>query len=356
MTIHEKYMARCIKLAKNGLGTTGTNPLVGCVLVVNDTIIGEGWHYKAGLPHAEVNAINSVKEVNRALISKATIYVSLEPCSHYGKTPPCSDLIISSGIKKVVIGTIDPFAKVAGRGVAKLKDAACEVITGVLVAECEQLNKHFFTYHRYKRPFVTLKWAQTADGFIAPDYTDFDFKDRAPVWISDVFSKQWAHKLRAQNQAILVGTNTVIKDNPSLNTRLWYGANPLRIVLDLHHKIPAESNIFTDGLPTVIITLSQKKAPQENAKNVTYEVVASVKNIVQEILDVLYRYQIHSLIVEGGKQVLDTFIDANLWDEALVVTGQQVFFKKGLTAPVINRKGMVTKINSNHTLTQFTND
>jgi len=345
---HEKYIARCIQLAKNGLGTTGSNPMVGSVLVVNDTIIGEGWHYKAGQPHAEVNAIGSVKDTS--LLKKATIYVSLEPCSHFGKTPPCSDLIIRSGIKKVVIGTVDPFAKVSGAGIKKLKAAGCEVIVGVLVKECHELNKRFFTYHTKKRPFISLKWAQTADGFMAPEY--LPQSSRQPVWITDKFTKQWVHKQRAVSDAILVGTSTVIKDNPSLTTRLWKGTHPLRVVLDLHHKIPANSTLFTDGLPTLVITSKLLK----NTESVTCEVLTDTENLARQLVAILYKHQIQSLIVEGGKQLLETFIEANLWDEANVFVGDHVFFNKGLKAPIISQSGIVSKTQTNNTKIQFTND
>ena len=226
MNIHEKYIKRCIELAKNGLGATYPNPLVGSVIVYKNKIIGEGWHQKAGAPHAEVNAINSVKD--ESLLNKSTIYVSLEPCSHFGKTPPCSDLIIAKGIKKVIIGTVDPFAEVAGRGIKKLMEAGCEVQVGILEKECQDLNKRFFTFHQKKRPYIILKWAQTTDGFIAPKVQE----KREPVWITNQYSKQLVHKWRSEEQAILVGTNTAIADNPKLNTRLWNGKNPVRVVID----------------------------------------------------------------------------------------------------------------------------
>jgi len=213
VNIHEKYINRCLELAKNGLGKTYPNPLVGSVIVYKDQIIGEGWHQKAGSAHAEVNAINSV--VEKSLLKKTTIYVSLEPCSHFGKTPPCSDLIIARDIKKVVIGAVDPFAEVAGRGIKKLMEAGCKVQVGILEKQCQELNKRFFTFHQKQRPYIILKWAQTANGYIAPKFQE----KREPVWISNQYSKQLVHKWRSEEQAILVGTSTAIADNPKLNTR-----------------------------------------------------------------------------------------------------------------------------------------
>ena len=348
MNTHEKYIKRCIQLAKNGLGTTGSNPMVGSVVVYNNLIIGEGWHYKAGQPHAEVNAINNVK--NKALLKKATIYVSLEPCSHFGKTPPCSDLIIKSGIPKVIVGTVDPFSEVAGKGIEKLKKAGCEVIVGVLEKECQELNKRFFTFHTKKRPYIFLKWAETADGFIAPEYTNN--AKREPIWITDIYTKQWVHKQRASEQAILVGTETVIKDNPSLNTRLWKGDNPLRVILDLQHRIPNESTVFTDGLPTIVISSVKKK----NTNSITYEVVNTIESLAVNICAILYKHGVQSLIIEGGKQTLKTFIKADLWDEATVFRGENVFFKKGIKAPKLSKKGSVTTNETQNTKIEYRND
>ncbi len=348
---HEKYIQRCLQLAKNGLGTTGSNPMVGSVLVLKDKIIGEGWHYKAGKPHAEVNAIESVRD--KKLLVNATIYVSLEPCSHFGKTPPCSDLIITSGIKKVIIGTIDPFSKVAGKGIEKLKKAGCEVIVGVLEKECQELNKRFFTFHTQKRPYIFLKWAETADGFIAPKYKeDKDNSGRAPVWISNAFSKQLVHKQRASEQAILIGTETAIKDDPSLNTRLWKGTSPLRFVLDLKGRIPKNSKLFTDEQQTIVITYKE----EEDTPLIIYKKITTTANLAKIICNVLYQYQVQSIIIEGGKQILQTFIDANLWDEANVYCGDKVFFTTGIKAPVLLKKGSKIKNNKGNTITKYIND
>ncbi len=329
-------MQRCIDLAKNGLGTTYPNPLVGSVLVYNQSIIGEGWHYKAGEPHAEVNAINSV--ANKELLKDATIYVSLEPCSHFGKTPPCADLIIETGIKTVVIGSTDPNPRVAGTGIKKLIEAGCAVTIGVLEDECINLNKRFFTFHNKKRPYVILKWAQTKDGFIAPAETSPTSKnitEQKPVWITSRYSRQRTHKLRAEEQAILVGTNTVLKDNPSLTTRDWKGSSPTRIIIDRSLKIPLEASVLDGKIPTIIITEKQKEA----SENKCYEVIDFHKNIVQQICSVLHKHNLQSVIIEGGAMTINTFITENLWDEAYIFTGNSIF-KNGLKAPSFSEEKM----------------
>ena len=313
MKIHEKYIKRCIELAKNGLGTTYPNPLVGSVIVYNNEIIGEGWHQKAGEPHAEVNAIHSVKD--KSLLSKATIYVSLEPCSHFGKTPPCCDLIIANKIPNVVIGTIDPFAKVAGNGIKKLLEAEKKVTIGILEDECNELNKRFFTFHTKKRPYIILKWAESLDGFIAP----LSKQKKEPVWITNEFSRQLVHKWRSEEQAILVGTNTVVEDNPSLTVRDWTGNNPIRIVLDQNNRISKENPIFDNQAKTLSIS--------EDTINFN-------KTIATEIADFLFKNEIQSVIIEGGSKTLQTFFDANIWDEARVFKGP-ISFKNGTRAPVI---------------------
>jgi diaminohydroxyphosphoribosylaminopyrimidine deaminase/5-amino-6-(5-phosphoribosylamino)uracil reductase len=263
--LHEKYIKRCIQLAKNGLGTTYPNPMVGCVIVLNDVIIGEGWHKKAGAPHAEVNAIESVKE--KSLLKEATIYVSLEPCSHFGKTPPCANLIVEKGIKNVVIGIVDSNSKVSGKGVKHLKDNGCKVIVGVLEEECFGLNKRFFTFHNKKRPFIILKWAETKDGFIDKNRSEAD--DNSPNWISNQYSQQYVHKMRAEEQAILVGTNTALNDNPSLNVRSWVGENPIRVVLDSVSKIPANYNLLNGETKTIVF--SETKHIIDSYENVIFE-------------------------------------------------------------------------------------
>ena len=323
MTTHEFYMKRCIELAKNGLGTTYPNPLVGSVIVHDGKIIGEGWHKKAGEPHAEVNAVNSVKD--KSLLKEATIYVSLEPCSHFGKTPPCCDLIIANEIPNVVIGTVDPFAKVAGNGIKKLVESGKNVTVGILEDECNELNKRFFTFHQKKRPYIILKWAETADGFIAP----LSKEEKAPIWITNQYSRQLVHKWRTEEQAILVGTNTVLDDNPKLDARDFLGNNPVRIVVDKSGKISEKYHVKDNSQKTIFITESEKF---ETTENCIYENVIFDKSLAQTIIPILYRHDIQSVIIEGGAKTLQSFIDANLWDEARVFTGQ-IKFQNGTTAP-----------------------
>ena len=347
MNIHEKYIKRCIELAKNGLGNTYPNPMVGSVIVYKDRIIGEGWHRKAGEAHAEVNAINSVKD--ESLLKRSTIYVSLEPCSHFGKTPPCSDLIIEKGIRKVVIGTMDPFAKVAGRGIKKLMDAGCEVQVGILEDECLELNKRFFTFHKKQRPYIILKWAETNDGFIAPETRD----EKRPVWITNKYSGQLVHKWRSEETGILVGTNTVLQDNPSLNVRKWTGNNPVRIIIDKDHKTPKDFSVLDGKQKTIIIC---GNAP-ENSEigNLFFEEIQFTENIAEQICEVLYKYEIQSVIIEGGRRTLQQFIDSGLWDEARVFTGQAQF-SKGIKAPEIMGKIISEKEISGDRLKIYKND
>lgn len=347
MNIHEKYIKRCIELAQNGLGKTYPNPMVGSVIVYDDKIIGEGWHQKAGEPHAEVNAINSVKD--KSLLKHATIYVSLEPCSHFGRTPPCSDLIIERDIKKVVIGTMDPFAKVAGRGIKKLMDAGCEVKIGVLEDECLELNKRFFTFHKKQRPYIVLKWAQTSDGFIAPESRD----KKRPVWITNQYSGQIVHKWRSEEAAILVGTNTAIEDNPSLNIRKWTGNNPSRIVIDRNLKIPKDYSLF-DGKQKTIV-LCQDRPKNAGKENLIFEDLNFSENIANKICAVLYKHELQSVIIEGGTHILQQFIDADLWDEARIFTGKS-YFEKGTKAPVISGKPLQEKCIANDQLKIYRND
>ncbi|MEH6536281.1 MAG: bifunctional diaminohydroxyphosphoribosylaminopyrimidine deaminase/5-amino-6-(5-phosphoribosylamino)uracil reductase RibD [Psychroserpens sp.] len=311
MTIHETYIKRCLEIAKNGLGTTAPNPMVGCVIVHNNQIIGEGYTSPYGGNHAEVNAILSVK--NNDLLKDATLYVTLEPCSHFGKTPPCSDLIIKHQIPNVVIGCIDDNIQVAGKGIAKLKATGCHVTIGILETECKQHHKRFFTFHNKKRPYIILKWAETSNGYIAPKTKD----KKAPVWITNQFSRQLVHKWRAEEQALLVGTNTVLEDNPSLTVRDWTGNNPIRIVIDRELKLSKEHSVFNTEAETHIITKNETDFNQP---------------IAQQIASLLHLKDINSVIIEGGAQTLQTFIDENLWDEARVFKGNSSF-KDGIKAP-----------------------
>ena len=316
MTIHETYIQRCIDIAKNGLGITAPNPMVGAIIVHNNTIIGEGFTSSYGGDHAEVNAINSVKD--KDVLNQATLYVTLEPCSHFGKTPPCSDLIIAHQIPTVVIGCVDDNPEVSGKGIAKLKTEGCNVTVGVLENECKIHHKRFFTFHNKKRPYVILKWAETSDGFIAPTTKD----GNKPVWITNEYSRQLVHKWRAEEQAILVGTNTVLEDNPSLTVRDWTGKHPIRIVIDRHNKLSKDHSIFNSASETMII--SENEADFNNP-------------LGQEICSFLHSKDINSVIIEGGAKTLQTFIDENLWDEARIFEGTLVF-KSGIKAPKLSGK------------------
>ena len=304
--------------------------MVGSVIVYNDTIIGEGWHKKAGEPHAEVNAVRSVKD--KSLLKKATIYVSLEPCSHFGKTPPCCDLIIENKIPNVVVGTVDPNEKVAGNGIRKLVEAGANVVVGILEDECNELNKRFFTFHQKKRPYIILKWAESLDGYLAPEKETN--QERRPVWITNTFSRQLVHKWRSEEQAILVGTQTVIDDNPKLNVRDWSGNNPIRVVLDQNNRISKDSFVFDGSVKTIIFTKSDNTISTEN---ILFEKIEFNKNTIENILSVLYQHQIQSIIIEGGKQTLQSFIDKNIWDEARVFIGKNTF-EKGTKAPELKKK------------------
>lgn len=321
---HEIFMQRCLDLAEIGRNFVAPNPMVGCVIVKDDRIIGEGFHQLYGQAHAEVNAIQAVE--NPALLEGATVYVSLEPCSHHGKTPPCSDLLIRSKVKTVVVGCKDSNPQVGGKGIARLRKAGIEVIENVLEKECRQLNKRFFTFHEKRRPYVTLKWAQTLDGYL----------DRARNgetginWISSPLTKSLVHKWRGDEQSILVGRNTILNDNPSLTVREFAGKNPVRIVIDSQLKIGDSLNIFSDDAPTLIFN----RLKNEVKENVEWIKIAetSTKNVLEE----LYKRGIHSVFVEGGSRTLQYFIVDNMWDEARVIVGN-TRFGEGVKAPVLNR-------------------
>jgi len=324
---YEQYMLRCIDLARNGKGRVAPNPMVGSIIVHNDTIIGEGFHEKFGGSHAEVNAINSVKD--QSLLQESTLYVSLEPCSHSGKTPPCSDLLIEKKIKKVVIGSVDINSLVAGKGIEKLRRHGVDVVENVLENKCKELNKRFFTYHKYKRPFIILKWAQSRDGFI--DVLRKAGSPIGPNWISNPISRMLVHKWRSNEQAILVGTNTVIFDNPGLDTRLWAGDSPLRMTIDKDLRIEKKAKLYDGSKPTTIFTRLDAK----NSRNLEFVKIDFSTNILPQILQYTFNLGIQSIIVEGGRQLLQSFIDNNLWDEARVFYGNKDF-QAGIKAPNIN--------------------
>lgn len=332
MTIEEMYMHRCIQLARNGVQGAPPNPMVGAVIVCNDRIIGEGYHAVCGQGHAEVNAIASVKD--ECLLSESTLYVSLEPCSHFGKTPPCADLIISKHIPRVVVGCLDPFPKVSGRGIRKLLDAGCAVTVGVLENECRELNKKFLMFHQKRRPFVTLKWAESADGYI-------DTKCREcgkPTMLSSSHTQLMSHKLRAENAAIMVGTNTALLDNPRLNTRKWSGSNPLRVVLDRNLRLPSSLNLLDGSIPTLVLTAKTR----ESRHNLEYRTIDFGKELISEVMDTLYNKGVQSLIVEGGARLLQTFIDCDLWDEAYIEKCPQILHE-GVAAPALETSRHLSK-------------
>ncbi len=330
MNIQQKYIKRCLELAKNGFGFTYPNPMVGSVIVYKDRIIGEGWHQKAGEPHAEVNAINAVKD--KSLLKEATLYVNLEPCSHYGKTPPCAELIVKYQIPNVVIGALDTNPKVSGKGVLHLIDNGCEVFVGILEQACLDLNKRFYTFHNLKRPYIILKWAASADGFIAK--RQINEQEREPFFITNNQSLQLVHLWRAQEAAILVGTNTAVADNPKLDVRQMNGLNPIRVVLDRLLRIPKQSYLFDKTVKTIVITDS-KSDFSKNETNLLFEPIDFGKNVPRQICEVLYKHEIQSVIIEGGSQILQSFIDADLWDEARIFKGE-INLVEGVKAPQLN--------------------
>ena len=320
------YMRRCIELAATAAGYAAPNPMVGAVVVCDGRIIGEGFHRQYGESHAEVNAIRSVRDTK--LLDRSTLYINLEPCSHAGKTPPCTDFIIASHIPHVVVGSSDPNPLVAGRGVEQLRAAGCRVTEHVLEEECDRLNIRYMTYHRKRRPYVTLKWAQTADGFI-----DI-IRDRntvgRPTWITGWYEQTLVHKWRTEEQAVMVGTNTALVDNPMLNIRRWHGRQPVRLVLDRHLRLPRSLHLFDGSQPTWVFTEKQQK----DTPQITYIHVPFDRQLPHHILDSLYRRHITSVLIEGGTQLLQTFIDAGLCDEARIFTGKGCF-GDGVKAPVM---------------------
>lgn len=303
----EKYMRRCIELARNGLRNVSPNPMVGAVIVCDGRIIGEGYHICCGGSHAEVNAIRAVKD--DSLLQRSTIYVSLEPCSHHGKTPPCADLIIEKQIPRIVIGCRDPFSEVAGRGIQRLRDAGREVIVGLLEEECKSLIRRFITFNTLQRPFIMLKWAESADCFL-----DRERINGKPVMLSSPLSLMFVHKKRAEVDAIMVGRRTALLDNPSLTVRNWYGRNPIRIVLDRTLSLPTDLQLFTGNTPTLVFT--EKLRPGRN--NITYITIDFSHAPLKQIMRTLHQQKIQSLLVEGGSQLLQSFIDNELWDEAYI--------------------------------------
>ncbi len=318
MTPDELFMQRAQELALLGVGFVSPNPRVGCVIVHDGKIIGEGWHQKYGEAHAEVNAINSVSD--QSLLNESTLYVNLEPCAHFGKTPPCADLIVERKLKKVVISNLDSNPLVGGKGIQKLKAAGIEVQTEVLEKQGRELNKRFFTFIERQRPFIILKWAQTSDGFIAQN--NYESK-----WISGDLSRQIVHKMRSEEDAVLVGTRTANHDNPKLNVRDWSGRNPTRIVLDRFLRLPHSLHLFDRSQPTIVYNVVK----HEEHSNLIYSRVEE-ENFIPLVVKDIYHRKIQSVIIEGGAQTLKMFIEAKLWDEAYVFTGTRRF-GNGIAAP-----------------------
>lgn len=325
--MYEYYMQRCLQLAQFGKGYVAPNPLVGAVLVHDEIIIGESYHQKYGDAHAEVNCLNNVKQNHQHLISSSTLYVSLEPCAHYGKTPPCVDLIIKHKIPKVIIGCLDPFDAVNGKGIDKLKAAGIEVIVGVLEDECKQLNKFFFHFHTKHQPYIVLKWAQSANNFLAK-------KNKERVLISNDITNRLVHKWRGEVSSILVGTNTAYYDNPSLTNRLWnMDLQPIRLVIDMDLKIPQTHNIFDATSRTIIFN---HKIQKEENNLIWYKI--NNGNIPQQICNALYKLEIQSVLIEGGAKLLQSFMDINLWNEAIVITNTELYIQEGIAAPLLHHQ------------------
>ncbi|MBC9932402.1 bifunctional diaminohydroxyphosphoribosylaminopyrimidine deaminase/5-amino-6-(5-phosphoribosylamino)uracil reductase RibD [Chitinophaga qingshengii] len=322
-TNHEFFMRRCLELAAMGRGNAAPNPMVGAVLVHQGRIIGEGYHRQYGQAHAEVNCVNSVTAEDRPLIQRATMYVSLEPCAHHGKTPPCADLIVTEKIPEVVIGCVDTFSAVAGKGIEKLKKAGIKVHTGILEAACRAINRRFFTFHEQQRPYIILKWAQSRNGFVAGP-------GGAPVRISNQWSDRLVHRWRSEEMAILVGTRTAIVDNPQLNTRLWPGKSPVRLVIDRALTVPRTHHLWDGRIPTIFITAEQSvKEGKVEMMQLDFTLP-----LLPQLMQHLYQRHIQSVLVEGGPYVLQRFLETDLWDEARVITGTATL-PDGLAAPAL---------------------
>jgi diaminohydroxyphosphoribosylaminopyrimidine deaminase / 5-amino-6-(5-phosphoribosylamino)uracil reductase len=322
MTTDERYMWRCLELAGKAAGDVAPNPMVGAVLVHNDVIIGEGYHQLYGQAHAEVNCVKSIKDEHRHLIEQSTMYVSLEPCAHYGKTPPCADLITRMRIPRVVIGCRDSYKEVAGRGIEKLQHAKVDVLVGVLEKECRDMNKRFFTFHEKQRPYIILKWAQSTNRLI-------NSHSEQRTFISNEYSNRLVHKWRSEEAGILVGRNTAQHDNPSLTSRLYKGRNPVRIVLDSYCTLSREMKLFNGEAKTIVIN-SQKGSTEEHAFYCKVQAMEIV-----DVLQACYEQNINSILVEGGSKTLQSFINCSLWDEARVITNETMFIKEGIAAPTL---------------------
>ncbi len=323
-------MQRCLQLAALGAGTVAPNPMVGAILVHDDRIIGEGYHQQYGQAHAEVNCINSVPEQQQHLLEKSTMYVSLEPCAHFGKTPPCANLLIDKKIPRVVIACRDSYKEVAGRGIELLRNAGVEVTVGLLEKEAQELNRRFFKYHEVQRPYIILKWAQSSNSRIAN-------ADLSRVMISNDYSNRLVHRWRNEEAAIMVGSNTALHDDPSLTNRHWYGNDPVRILMDWSLKVPATHQLMADGGKTIIFN----QLRNEEAGNKLFRYIEKDEPVIRQVLLQLYDLKIQSVLVEGGASLLQSFIDEGCWDEARVITNQQLVIHNGLHSPVLNDHSLV---------------
>jgi diaminohydroxyphosphoribosylaminopyrimidine deaminase / 5-amino-6-(5-phosphoribosylamino)uracil reductase len=349
-------MHRCLELALLGAGHTAPNPMVGAVLVYDDPgagkdgiigegrIIGEGYHQQYGQAHAEVNCIASVREEDRPLIAASTLYVSLEPCAHFGKTPPCADLIIEKKIPRVVVGCRDPFPQVNGKGIEKLLAAGVEVTVGVLEKECIALNRRFFMFNTQHRPYIVLKWAQSADGKIAEVGREKDGMGtrkagEARTLISNDYSNRLVHKWRSEEAAILVGTRTALADDPALTVRLWNGPDPIRLVIDKELRLPSSLQLFDRKVRTIVFNTLR----HEEEDNLLYYQLATDSSLVHQITLALYQLKIQSVLVEGGGRLLQSFIDEDYWDEARVITNNDLEIPGGLAAPVLKDARLVSR-------------
>ncbi len=325
MNTHAFYMYRCLELAQRGAGRVAPNPMVGAVLVYQDRIIGEGWHQQYGAAHAEVNCLNSV--AGKELISQSTLYVSLEPCAHFGKTPPCTDLIIRNRIPRVVIGCTDVFSEVNGKGIGKLKAAGVELTEGVLENECIDINKRFFTFHTKRRPYVILKWAKSSDGKIAG-------QNGERIRISNAFSDRLVHRWRSEEASILVGTNTARLDDPELTNRLWTGMSPLRLVIDKELSLPSHLKLFDKINPTVVF--NRHRTSEDGM--LRYQQLDGEQDMFKAMLDYLHATGIQSVLVEGGSGLLQSVIDSGNWDEARVITSTPCIIGAGVEAPELDKE------------------
>lgn len=331
MQKHEIYMHRCIELAKLGAGYVAPNPMVGSVLVHNNRIIGEGYHQLYGKAHAEVNCINSVRDEDKVFIESSVIYVSLEPCAHFGKTPPCANLIIRHKIPTVVVGCRDPFEQVDGKGIDKLKSAGIAVMTGLLEQQCKELNKRFFTFHTKRRPYITLKWAQSKNQKIA----NADF---SRVLISNTFSNRLVHKWRSEEAAIMVGTNTALQDDPALNTRHWTGTDPVRLIVDMNLRLPQTLQVFNRKQKTIVFN----GLKSEEQENLIYYKIEKESSLVKTLLKACYELNIQSVLIEGGNKLAETFINEEMWDEARVIENTALIIDNGLSAPVLSNHQLIS--------------